>query len=190
MLADSAIREKYAILYRRIKSEGVDHLERSTISDGVKREILGIIKDLPHPKAASIFDIEDVCRECSAGKLEYLFQLFGPYARQLLREIQESYPGERGEGGPLPPDSRDGDLQDIARMMRWSNETLFRSYLELTHVRKATDIILKAQCPYCMGDLVEVIVGNELRLRCKSQTKSQCRTIDWHIGKVSACSPP
>ena len=52
------------------------------------------------------------------------------------------------------------------------------------------DIIIKAQCPYCMGDLVQVIVGNELRLRCKGQTNSECRNVDWHIGNVSKCKPP
>jgi hypothetical protein len=192
MLTDSEIRKKYEVLYRRLKSEGIEYLERSGIRDDVKQEIISIIRNLPHPKVASMFDIEDVCRECSAGKLEYLFELFGSYARQLRQEIQESHPGERREELLLPPDTKteEGSLQDIIRMMRWSNEALFRSYHILTRVSEAADIILKAQCPYCMGDLVEVIVGNELRLRCKSQAKSQCRTVDWHIGTVAKRPPP
>lgn len=192
MPTDSEIRKKYKILYRGLKSEGIKHLERSTIRDDIKQDIMSSIRNLPHPEVASLFDIEDVCKECSAGKLEYLFELFGVYARQLHQEIQESHPGERREGVSLPPDMKteEGSVQDIIRMMRWSNETLLHTHHMLTRVSQAADIILKAQCPYCMGDLVEVIVGNELRLRCKSQAKPQCRKVDWYIGKVSKCSPP
>jgi len=192
MLADSKIRKKYEYLYRRLKSKGINFLERSRIPDDVKQDIIRVIRNLPHPKVASVLDIEDVCRECSAGKLEGLFELVGRNARLLLQEIQDAYPSERREEVQMPPvvPAEGVAIQDVARMFEWSNETLLRSYLMLKQISRATDIILKAQCPYCMGDLVEVIVGNELRLRCKSQTKSQCRSVDWLLGNVSKRPPP
>lgn len=189
----SEIRRKYGVLYRRLKSEGVDYLERSEVQDEVKQDILAVIKNLPHPKVASLFDIRDVCNECSAGKLEYLFKLFGRYARVMLRQIQEVHPDEQREGVSLPPVvlAEETDIQDVARMVQWSNDTLLRSYSMLKEISRATDIILKAQCPYCMGDLVEVIVNQkELRLRCKSQTKSHCRNVDWLVGFARKRSPP
>lgn len=192
MSADSEIRKKYEFLYRGLKSEGIDYLERSRIPEDVKQDIIKLIRNLPHPKVASIFDVKDVCRECSAGRLEYLFELFGRDARLLLQQIQEAYPDEQREEVSLPPvvQAEEADIQDVAEMVKWSNETLLRSYLMLKQISGATDIILKAQCPYCMGDLVEVIVGHELRLRCKSQTKSHCRSVDWSLGTVQKRHPP
>lgn len=192
MPTDSEIRKKYEYIYRRLKSEGISFLERSRIQDDAKQHIIRVIRNLPHPKVASILDIEDVCRECSVGRLEGLFELVGRNARLLLKEVQDAHPSEQREEVSLPPvaPAEGVAIQDVARMVEWSNETLLRSYFLLKRIRQATDIILKAQCPYCMGDLVEVIVGNELRLRCKSQTKPQCRSVDWLLGNISKRPPP
>ena len=186
------IRKKYELLYKRLKSEGINYLERPQIPDDAKEEIARIIRDLPHPRVASIWDIADVCRECTSGKLEYLYGFFGKDASQLRQEIENVYPEERKDGVLLPPSvpAEETSIQDLARMIGWSNEILLGSYSMLRKIGRATDIILKGQCPYCMGDLVEVIVSSELRLRCKSQTKPACRSVDWLLGNVSKRSPP
>jgi hypothetical protein len=174
--------EKYRHLYNRIKAQVIEALEEARAPDATRREIIEIVSNLPHPKVASILDIMEVCRRCVSGKLEYLYKYFGDEARKILSDIEQY-------GHPPVPSER-YELKDVVSMLTWTNRTLYDMSFLLHRIKGATDIIIKGQCPYCLEDLVTVIVGNELRLRCKGQTKPDCRKVDWYISDVSPRTPP
>jgi hypothetical protein len=179
-MAYNDIREKYRKLYVRLKSEGIDALKRIRAPLETHREIVQLIRELPHPDLSSIWDIEYVCRLCTSGKLEGLYQFFGEEAKELASEIRTLFPEERtSEEVPVPPSAEAAEIGDVARMLAWTNETLLKSHSLLYTINTKT---LKSQCPYCYGDLVEAVVGNELRLICKAQPKPECKKYYWIIG--------
>jgi len=182
-MAYEDIRRKYRELYMRIKSEGIDALDRIRVHPDVHREIIEVIRKLPHPELASLWDIEDACRLCVSGKLEGLYQSFGLEARRLADDIHTSFPQQRRpEGISIPPSEEAAEIRDVARMLAWTNETLLKSYSLLHAIDGKT---LKSQCPYCYGDLIEAVVGNELRLICKAQPKPECKKYYWVIGSAA-----
>lgn len=182
-MAHEDIREKYRNLYIRLKSKGIDALERIQVPSDVRSETIELIRNLPHPDLASLWDIEDVCRTFISGKLEYLSRFFGQEARRIADDIRNSFPHQRTqEGISIPPSEEVSEIRDIARMLAWTNETLLKSYSLLYNINART---LKSQCPYCYGDLIEAVVGNELRLICKAQPKPECKKYYWVIGSAA-----
>lgn len=186
MSISSGLRERYRHLYRRLKAEVVDALEEARPPQTVKKEIIRIVSNFPHPEVASVRDILEVCRECVSGKLEYLYRRFGEEAKAILNEIRVA----EGQYGRPPVPSERYEVRDAVNMLAWTNRTLYDMTFALDGIKKATDIILKGQCPFCHGDLVMAIFNDELRLRCKSRTNTNCRKVDWYVGKVSPTSPP
>lgn len=180
------ILERYRHLYRRLKAEVVDALEEVRLPQQVRDEIIRFVSQLPHPEVVSVKDIHEVCTECVSGKLEHLHRLFGSEAKAILNEIRLM---EEQYGRPPVPSERN-EVSAAINMLTWTNRTLYNMAFALGAIKKATDIIIKGQCPFCHGDLVTVIFDDELRLRCKGRTTSDCRKVDWHIGKVYPRSPP
>lgn len=184
------ILDLYQTLYERLRRVGVEYLieqiKTHTFSDYYE-EALRIIARLPHPSFASVDQIVAVCKECSAGHLEFAFQTdqIGQIARQILSKVNEyKREGKRLEiPKEFPPSPEVYDFQSIGMMLKWSNAMML-------HLVRQTDIILKGRCPYCGGDLVEDIVFNsstnkhELRLRCRQQATSNCQNVDWYIQDV------
>lgn len=176
----------YHELYKQLKEEGLEYLLQRSSFGSREKEALRVIARLPHPYFASLDQVVDVCEKCSAGCLEFAFQIdhIGKIARQILRKANKYE--EKGKTPEIPaefpPSPQEYDIPSIGRMLKWSNEMML-------HLARQTDITLKGRCPYCHGDLVVVIVNNELRLRCEQQSKPQCRKIDWFLHNVTPKKP-
>jgi uncharacterized protein with PIN domain len=181
----------YETLYERLRGAGVDYLIEQIKGQNLTdyyEEALRIIARLPHPSFASVEQIFAVCKECSAGHLEFAFntEQIGEIARRILSKDNE-YKREEKLKIPksFPPSPGVYDVQSIGMMLKWSNAMM-------RHLVQQTDIILKGRCPYCAGDLVEDIVPipncstnkYELRLRCRQQATPNCRNVDWYIQDV------
>lgn len=84
----------YETLYERLRGVGVEYLieqiKRQTLTDYYE-EALRIIARLPHPSFVSVEQIVAVCKECSAGHLEFAFQTeqIGEIARRILSKVNE-----------------------------------------------------------------------------------------------------
>jgi hypothetical protein len=180
----------YARLYAMLKAGAIPALDQMGVHGRTREEILEIIRWLPHPSVASALDIADVCRQCTSGKLEYLYRFFGRQAREILDELPEET-RRMPEVFPQPPTpSEERGTRDAVEMLDWTNRSIYRLSLMTRQIATAVDIVMKAQCPSCSNDMVTVIVGSELRLRCRGQTKPECRKVDWLIGSVSPQTPP
>jgi hypothetical protein len=180
MIPSYGIRERYRRLYQKIKSKIMDALDEARVPDPVREEIIEITSNLPHPRVASVEDIEEACKACVSGKLEYLYRYFGKDASDILNEIRDVI--EKCERPPIPSERH--EINDAINMLTWTNKRIFEMTFALQRIEGATDIILKSQCPYCHEDMVAVLVEDELRLRCKGQTKPECRDVDWYICNV------
>ena len=125
-------------------------------------------------------------RNAAGGHLEFAFQVgqIGKIAREILSKVNEyKREGRRLEiPKEFPPSPEVYDTQSIGMMLSWSDAMML-------HLARQTDIILKGRCPYCHGDLVEVIVNNELGLLCKQQTKPKYRKVDWFLQNVTLKNP-
>jgi len=185
----STIPNLYQKLYEQLKGDGLEYLiqriKEGSFSDSEK-EALRIIARLPHPSFANLNQIIDVCKECSRRYLEFAFSVgqIGEIALQILKKVNEYKEEGRSLEIPreLPPSPDVYNFQSIGEMVRWTNTMML-------HIARQTDIILKGRCPHCHGDLVEVIVDNELRLRCQQQSKPECRRDDWFLQNVTPKTP-
>jgi hypothetical protein len=181
------ILESYKELYTRLKKEGLDKLLEKDKFDKYSKRALTIIARLPHPNEVGLKEIIIICEECSCGSLELLFQIagIGELAREILNKIKitEKYHIEPIKEFPQY------DKQSVAEMLSWNNNMMLKMSFSLDRLSRQSDINLKGRCPFCHGDLVEVIVQNELRLRCLQQIKSDCQDTDWFIQDLKIRKP-
>lgn len=189
LTATDQIRQRYQDLFDRLRGEVLrELLRRPELSDG-ERQAIQRIALLPHPIEADVSQIKQVCKECSSGVLECVFQIseIGDRARSLIRLIEDS-DLENEEISSLseqirhiPPERESYDLDTIGNMLRLNS-------MMLSQVAARVDRTLKGRCPECNGDVIEVIVESkgkkELRLRCRQQTSDACRSYDWYIQDV------
>jgi len=193
-----SILAQYGELYRRLKTDGVEALiawiEQKGFS-GYEKEALGIIARLPEPTQASVAGILQVAEECSRGHLEFAFRVAG--IGQLAREIIAAIKEERVFPEPTPQRTSGispVDQQDVASLLASQHMMLLDISHAVSWLSTKSDIDLKAQCPFCHGPLVEVVVRNkaqgyELRLRCKDQEKSDCQENEWLVQDLTKRSP-
>jgi hypothetical protein len=190
MAIRSSIREEYRKLYSFLKSKAVVNFIAQHYPHDAG-ELLSLLKFIPHPKVASEWDIYEVAKMCVSGRLEYLYELIGDTAKRLLNLTRSEYPyveqQEYRQPFPLPPERP--EVTDIAAMLLWTNQTLARLREISLYTKHQVDIIMKGQCPFCHGDLVTYIKGQELRLRCKNRPKPECSQIAWKIGTATQTSP-
>ena len=202
---------RYRELYERSKS--LDDQTRRKIIEKisqlmVRRQIplnigLFIMRFLinpPHPLRVSPRELRLISnfmrhpsvRDLLPGEFVNGFDRIYEASRYLVEEFPE-VPELREETPELKiPSSR-----YIISMITQTHERVHELYLlsrkvyeVVTGVSKTVDIILKGQCPFCGGDLVEVIVNNELRLRCKRGTYDECKKWDWVIGTIRKVRRP
>lgn len=172
------IKKKYKHLYYKLKAEAVDVIDKIEVPDNVKQELIEIISNLPHPRVATILDIEEVCRGCVSGKLESLYRYFGDEAREILDETEK----ERAEEIPQPSRPERYSIENVGNMLAWTNKAVYRQMFMLSRISTVIDKTLKGICPSCGYDLIMVIVdGKKLRLRCRNP---ECG-LEWSIQKVS-----
>ena len=185
--------ERYRELYNRLKSVGFDYIIEKGRFDEYRLKALRIIAQLPHPAEVDLEQIRDICKECSSGSLEILFPVadIGNLARQMLIQMDQT---EDHYVKPIEyPLSY--NPESVTEMLQWNNNMMLNFSLNLNRLLRQTDINLKGRCPFCNGDLVEVICfntqrqKNELRVRCKQQLKQECRNSDWYMQDVEKRSP-
>jgi hypothetical protein len=181
------ILESYNELYIRLKTVGLDNLLENDKFDEYGKRALRIIAQLPHPNEIGLGEIRNICKECSRGSLELLFQIagIGELSREILKIAEETGEYHFEPITELPQ----YDPESITGMLDWNNNMMLRMSSSINRLLRQSDINLKGRCPFCHGDLVEVIVQNELRLRCKQQIKSDCRNIDWFIQDLQQRKP-
>lgn len=191
------IMKKYERLYNRLKSECVEWLRLSDIPPKEKVLLERVIRELPHPSVANVFDIYEVCRSCTSGILEGFYKIVGEEAhkiRDLLTSVYGSEFFEKEAEIRSPPELEEiEDLSDAIPFLKWTGETLFSLHRLSLKILKTADITLKGRCPYCGYDLVEVLQdtfsGIELRLRCRNE-KCKGRGFDWLIAIVKKVPRP
>jgi len=196
MAIGSSLSEEYRELYCCLKSDDTIRFINDNLPQDAKK-ILSLIRSLPHPSVASEWDIYDVAKLCVSGHLEYLYdreclhQRVGELAKRLLNRVRLDYPyvelSEYRSRPTKPP--KNPEIADIAYMLSWANNKLSQIY-RLSYLTKSqSDITMKGQCPFCHGDLVTYVVGQELRLRCKNRTNPECTQTAWQIGIVKPTTP-
>jgi hypothetical protein len=181
------IKERYGKLYRRLKSTVPDLLEEERVPNGIRRQILTVVSNLPHPSVANLRDIRDVCLICKAGVLEYFYHHIREEVDELCRMIIDVLKEEAVEPFAVPPSpERPYDLQSIGMMLYWANRNISSIHNIVTKILGLTDITLKGQCPYCDGPLVVFVDlnSNELRIQCKNKPQRECSKAIWIIQQV------
>ena len=191
------IQHLYSQLYMRLKSSALDVLlERQDLSD-YERQALRILVGLPHSVEATLDEIISICRECRAGYLEFAYttEEIGNLAGEILElatqveSITET--SEKEEYSLEPPKPTQYNNRELGKMLDWNNRMMTHLNFSMSSLHQKTDITLKAQCPYCHDDLVQIVFDNpstgkkELRLRCKQQSQASCRAYDWHITDIT-----
>ena len=181
------IMESYNELYSRLKTEGLDNLLENDKFDEYGKRALKIIAQLPHPNEVGLGEIRKICEECSRGCLELVFQIagIGELAREILNLAEKTKEFHIEPITEIPQ----YEPESINDMLNWNNNMMLKMSFGINRLLRQTDINLKGRCPSCHGDLVEVIVQNELRLRCKQQIKSDCRNVDWFIQDLHKRKP-
>jgi len=184
--------DQYAKLYVRLRALALPILLERLHEHGVSEfdaEAIRVLVNLPHPYEADAGEMLQVALECTGGSLEFACNTQG--IGQLAHDLQRVLREERFSGQSLPPEM---DILDTRSIIA-SNHSMLRSLcLQVGRLAAKSDIDLKGQCPHCSGPLVEVLVPagsgmRELRLRCRDQTKADCRNTEWHIQDVAEKTP-
>lgn len=173
------ILESYKELYNRLKKEGLDKLLENDKFDEHGKKAIKIIAQLPHPNELGIGEIRKICEECLRGNLESVSSIAS--IRGLARDILKL--AEKTEEYHIEPIAElpQYDPGSVIDMLNWNNNMMYMMSSSINKLTRQLDINLKGRCPFCHGDLVEVIVDDELRLRCAQQNKSDCQDTEWFI---------
>ncbi len=187
----------YEKIYQILITKGVDvladYIKKRDLDDYAINAIR-TLASLPDPRVVTRREAVKIAMECISRSLEFCYQTenIGKLAHQL-REQLEQEPKEFIDL-PLGVSSNTLDGSGLESMLMSNNSMLLNLTTAVSKIAATVDIDLKGQCPYCQGPLVEVLVNTggmnwELRLRCKKQTKPDCRNSDWFLQNTQVKVP-
>jgi len=185
------MKDLYRAIYSSVKSEeSVYKIRSSGLQNEEKERVINFLRKLAHPIVASVWDAYEPAVMCTSGLIPGVSKEAVDDARRVIAEVKKHYPYvEQKQSVLSPPElSEEPTLKELAQGITWTNKILTRFAITLQAVQESSHSSLKAQCPFCLEDVMLLVRNEGIFLKCAKGSTPACKKSEWKLSVAETSS--